>query len=151
LAAPIREGQSLLEAAITAKIKFPNMCNVGECGSCRCQVIDGHIRLKSDIRRHVSTEDMRHGYVLACQSLADGDVILRVPGLSATDRSLTQCGGTITGVQRLAHDIIELRVNLDEAITYTAGQYAQLSVPGVAALAQTVRNYSFASAAAGSG
>src|SRR5262249_3205497 len=84
-----------------------------------------------------------------CQSLADGDVIVRVPGLSSSDMSLTECEGTIAGVVSLAHDILEVRVGLERPIAYTAGQYAQLTVPGGVELAETARNYSFATAVAG--
>jgi toluene methyl-monooxygenase electron transfer component len=39
-----------------------------------------------------------------------------------------------------------VRVELTDAITYQAGQYARLSVPGVEVLEDVVRNYSFAAA-----
>ena len=39
--------------------------------------------------------------------------------------------GVITALRELNHDILELELQLDAPIAYTAGQYAELRVPGV--------------------
>src|SRR5581483_11246934 len=48
----------------------------------------------------------------------------------------------IRGTRFLTHDILELSVELDEPLTYIAGQYAQLGVAGI----EPARSYSFARA-----
>jgi xylene monooxygenase electron transfer component len=144
LEAPIKPGQSILQAATVARIKFPNMCNVGECGTCRCRLREGKVKLKRDITHHVSIEELEQGYILGCQAKPEGDVVVQVPGLSATDESTVATAGTITSLHKLTHDILEVNVALDHPIHYKAGQYARLSVPGEASLADVERNYSFA-------
>ncbi|EKF7416843.1 TPA: 2Fe-2S iron-sulfur cluster binding domain-containing protein [Pseudomonas aeruginosa] len=146
--APIKAGQSILQAATTARIKFPNMCNVGECGTCKCRLVEGSVRLKRDITHHVSLEELEQGYILGCQAIPDGNVLVQVPGLSATDTSTVVTAGTISALRKLTHDILEVSVKLDQAVHYKAGQYARLSVPGEPSLVDVERNYSFASYAA---
>ncbi|WP_437591996.1 2Fe-2S iron-sulfur cluster-binding protein [Sorangium sp. So ce1000] len=82
-AARIEAGETLLSAAVRADIPFPHMCNVGECGTCKCRLITGHIRLKRNISRHVTPAELSAGFVLACQSLAMSEVVaVEVPGCS---------------------------------------------------------------------
>ena len=50
--------------------------------------------------------------------------------------------GKIVATEDLTHDIKKITLELDRAITYAPGQYANLKVPGV----QRARNYSFADA-----
>jgi CDP-4-dehydro-6-deoxyglucose reductase len=145
LEAPIKPGQTILQAATVARIKFPNMCNVGECGTCRCRLREGKVRLKRDITHHVSIEELEQGYILGCQAIPDGDVVVQVPGLSATDESTVSTAATITSLRKLTHDILEVKVALERPVRYRAGQYARLSVPGEPSLADVERNYSFAS------
>lgn len=147
--APIAAGETLLGAAVRGKIPFPHMCNVGECGACKCRLTKGHIRLKKDISRHVSPEELAAGFVLACQSVAESeDVVVEVPGLGrelSADRAPLQIGASIARMTPLAPNILALAVSLAAEVRYVAGQYAQLTVPGVPGLGEP-RCYSFAEA-----
>lgn len=142
----MKPNQSVLTAAVDARFKVPNYCGVGECGTCRCRVMDGRVRLTRDITNHISLEEIEQGYVLACQTIAESDLVIRVPGLSPEDDSLVTSSATISALIPLTHDIFEVQVALERPLAYIAGQYAQLSVPAEPQLAETPRNYSFASA-----
>jgi toluene methyl-monooxygenase electron transfer component len=147
--APIAAGETLLGAAVREKIPFPHMCNVGECGACKCRLIRGHIRLAKDISRHVSPEALSSGFVLACQSVAESeDVEVEVPGVGG-ERSVepapVQADASIARMTPLAPGILALEVSLAGEVRYVAGQYAQLTVPGVPGLGEP-RCYSFAEA-----
>ncbi|KYF77646.1 hypothetical protein BE11_34770 [Sorangium cellulosum] len=130
------------------------MCNVGECGTCKCRLTKGHVRLKKDISRHVTPEELSAGFVLACQSLAESeDVAVEVPGIGR-ERSAgpapvqpVQTDASITRVTPLAPGVLALEVGLAAEIRYVAGQYAQLAAPGVPGLDEP-RCYSFAEAPA---
>lgn len=145
LEAPVKNGQTILQAATAAKIKFPNMCNVGECGTCRCRIIEGKVKLKRDIRNQVSREDMEQGYVLGCQTIPEGDVVVRVPGLSSTDTVVARTSGIIASLQKLSHDILQVNITLDTPIHYKPGQYARITVLDEKGPVEATRNYSFAS------
>lgn len=143
--AQIAVGETLLKAGLRSGIRIPHLCLVGECGSCRCRLLSGQVRLKKDISSHVDAAALARGYLLACQSQALGDVRLAVPGLSSEyeGRALRTVAGRILSAQPLNHDIRHLVIELDEALDYSAGQYAQLSIPGHAVLAEAPRCYSF--------
>jgi len=71
-----------------------------------------------------------------CQSRPDGDCILRVPAnLAAADPSSATLPqhrqGRIAQVHRLVPDVIEIDVALSQPITFDAGQFVVLEVPGV--------------------
>lgn len=147
----LRPGESVLKAAVRQGIRIPHLCMTGECGSCRCRLVRGRVRLKRDISGHVDAAALRSGHVLACQSEAQSDILLAVPGLSRGTETgaLINTGGRIKSVSELNHDIRLLTVELDEAIAYRSGQYAQLCVPGHPLLESAPRCYSFSSASQG--
>lgn len=125
------------------------MCNVGECGACRCRLTRGHIRLKKELSRHVTPEELSAGIILACQSLAESaEVAVELPGAGrerAADPAPVRTDARVTRVTPLAPGVLALEVGLAAEIRYVAGQYAQLTVPGVPALGEP-RCYSFAEA-----
>lgn len=147
--APIAPGDTLLGAAVREEIPFPHMCNVGECGACKCRLTRGQVRLTRDISCHVSPEELASGFVLACQSVAESpDVEVEVPGLGrgrSAERMPVQTNASITRTTPLAPGILELEVSLAAEIRHVAGQFAQLTVPGVPGLGEP-RCYSFAEA-----
>lgn len=147
--APIAPGDTLLGAAVREKIPFPHMCNVGECGACKCRLTRGRLRLTRDISRHVSPEELASGFVLACQSVAESeDVEVEVPGLGrgrSAEGAPVQTEASITRTTPLAPGILELEVRVAVEVRHVAGQFAQLMVPGVPGLGEQ-RCYSFAEA-----
>jgi NAD(P)H-flavin reductase/ferredoxin len=144
----VKNNETIVRAASRQGIVFPSLCNVGECGSCRCKVREGRIKLKKDISHHVPIDRLKAGDILGCQSLIQSDVILNVPTLSAsTIAELDPIKSTahVMSAEKLNHDIIELSLELDSSITYRPGQYAHLTVPTVVPLSASPRSYSFAS------
>ncbi|MFL9991838.1 2Fe-2S iron-sulfur cluster binding domain-containing protein [Paraburkholderia sediminicola] len=144
----LRPGETLLKGAVRNGIRIPHLCMTGECGSCRCRLLQGKVRLKRDISHHVDAAALQRGYLLACQSEAQSDVLLAVPG-GMDDQALISTSGRIRSVEVLNHDIRELAIELDEGIVYRAGQYAQLCVEGHPHLEATPRCYSFSTAPQG--
>ncbi|WP_321912178.1 2Fe-2S iron-sulfur cluster binding domain-containing protein [Paraburkholderia sp. J11-2] len=138
----------MLKAAVRQGIRIPHLCMTGECGSCRCRLVRGKVRLKRDISSHVDAEALQRGHLLACQSEAQSDIVLAVPGLSrGMDAGmLINIDCQIKSVEDLNHDIRLVTVELGEPLAYRAGQYAQLCVPGHPSLASMPRCYSFSSA-----
>lgn len=134
---------SILNEALAAGIPFPHSCTVGTCGTCKSKLLHGRVREIVDSAIALSAEELRDGYILCCQSIARTSLEIEVAGLiDMPDHPLVDARGVVTEQRLLTHDIIELVVNLDAELEYSAGQYAELRLPGVTG----PRSYSFADA-----
>ncbi|MEM6733179.1 MAG: 2Fe-2S iron-sulfur cluster-binding protein, partial [Myxococcota bacterium] len=141
----VRSRQRLLDAALDRGIDFPHSCRVGGCGTCRCRLLDGEVKEHTDTSYLFSAEEIGRGFILACQSTALTDVKVEVQGIDLEEAApeRRRCRGRVVSTESLTHDIIRLTVELGEPVEYLAGQYADLSVPGIV---ERPRSYSFSRA-----
>jgi uncharacterized 2Fe-2S/4Fe-4S cluster protein (DUF4445 family) len=80
-------GTLLQEAAQAAEISLNMPCGgQGRCGRCAVIVEDGRVRRRSSLR--LTTADIQQGYALACQTVIEGDVVVRVPPQERIERRL---------------------------------------------------------------
>ena len=142
----VRAGQDLLSAALEAGLAWPHDCRQGNCSTCRCRLAAGRIRRRTDFATVLSPEQLAEGWVLACQSELRGDVEVAVElDADAPQAAVARYAGRLERAAPLTHDIAALTVRvagLERA--GVAGQYAELSYPGLSA----PRSYSFAKAPA---
>ncbi len=131
--------ETLLNAALREGIAFPNSCRVGGCASCKCRLSGGQVLELTESAYILSDEEVKDGYILACQSIPRSDVHIDVELDRHTVPSTVS--GTVIAQDRLTHDIVRLRVQLETALPYMAGQSAQISI---ASLPGISRSYSFA-------
>lgn len=133
----VKHRQTLLEAALEAGLDYPFSCGAGSCTTCKTKLIQGEYKDLSDMSLVLTEDDLKKGYILACQAIPKSDLIVTLEPDESKEYS-----GEVSGYRKLTHDIIEVRVKLSEKIRYTAGQYADLAVSGV----KGSRSYSFATA-----
>lgn len=138
----VQPKETLLQAALREGIPFPHSCRVGGCASCKCKLVEGQVKELTETGYILSDDELDQGYILACQSVPRNDVRIEVD-LSA-QAARRQVRGRIVAQEPLTHDITRLRVQLDESLSYQAGQYANLSVEALPGLS---RSYSFATPA----
>jgi NAD(P)H-flavin reductase/ferredoxin len=139
--------ETILTAALRAGIPMANSCRVGGCATCKCKLISGKVKQLTESSYVLSEEELDQGYILACQSVAKSDVAIEAILDDATTKfESKKLTGLITAQDKLTHDITRLKISLNEAIDYAAGQYAEISIPG---LSTAIRAYSFASPATG--
>lgn len=142
----VRAGQDLLSAALEAGLAWPHDCRQGSCSTCRCRLASGRIRRRTDFATVLSPDELAAGWVLACQSELRGDIEVEVElDAAAPQAAVARYEGRLEKVAALTHDIAALTVRvpgLERA--GVAGQYAELSYPGLSA----PRSYSFAKAPA---
>lgn len=133
----VKHRQTLLEAALEAGLDYPFSCGAGSCTTCKTKLIQGEYKDLSDMSLVLTEDDMKKGYILACQAIPKSDLIVTLEPDESKEFS-----GEVSGYRKLTHDIVEVKIKLGEKIRYTAGQYADLAVSGV----KGARSYSFASA-----
>lgn len=140
----VKAGENLLQAALSRGLAFPHNCRVGSCGQCKCKLVKGKIKPLSDFSYVLDGNEIDSGMILACQTSLRSDVEINVQ-FDTPPKVLSQpktIEGVISNIRVLTHDIQEVSIKLDEPIPgYLAGQYAELSIPGVI---EKPRSYSFA-------
>lgn len=137
----VQPNETVLQAALRAGIDFPHSCRVGACASCKCRLLGGKVKSLTRSAYILSDEDLDQGCILACQTVPQGDAEIEVDLSARSDRR--RVSGRVIGQDRLTHDIVHLRVQLDESLPYRAGQFAEI---GLASLPGVMRSYSFAAA-----
>ena len=81
-------GSLITEAARLAGVNINQPCGgQGRCGRCAVKVVTGAVRRRSVLR--LLPEDIEQGYVLACQSVIEGDAYVEVPPQERVERKLT--------------------------------------------------------------
>jgi uncharacterized 2Fe-2S/4Fe-4S cluster protein (DUF4445 family) len=74
----VDEGKTLLEAAREANIYVGAICGgEGTCGKCRLIVREGEV--EGEAVEFFTRDEIRHGYVLACQTRPLSDLVVEVP------------------------------------------------------------------------
>jgi NAD(P)H-flavin reductase len=138
---------TILQAALDQAVAFPHNCRVGGCASCKCKLLSGRVREMTDKSYVLSADELAQGYILACQSVPLTDVTVQVAIGSRAAHPVIHTAGEITRLERLTHDILHVEARLDQPAMYTAGQYAEIYVPGVVKDGvRETRSYSFAAA-----
>lgn len=137
----VQPNQTLLQGALSTGIPFPHDCRVGTCGKCKCRLVDGNIKPSMDFSYTLSREEIEQGYILTCQSFVKSNltVLVDLP-VKIPNHKIKSIDGIIVNSIPLTHDILKITIELEEGITYEAGQYADISVPGLT----EPRSYSFA-------
>ncbi|MFO7997081.1 MAG: ASKHA domain-containing protein [Dehalococcoidia bacterium] len=78
--AEVDEGASLFEAAEKVGVYLNSLCaGEGVCGKCRVQVIKGNLKADKNAIAFFTKEEIKNGYVLACQSIVNDNLEVLVP------------------------------------------------------------------------
>ena len=140
----VPEGVTLLEAALADGIAYPHGCRSGRCGSCKSRLVSGEVALLDHSRFALSDEEKAQGLILACRALPTTDAIVAWLGgdeeAPSHPRRRLHC--RVTAIEDATHDIkhLQLVIDGDDPLAFTAGQYARLTFPGT-----PTRDYSMAS------
>lgn len=141
--APATEGETILANLLQAGVPFPHNCQAGNCGACKCELVEGDIQELPYSEYALSAEERARNLILACRTQAWGDCAVRM--LEAEEVVLhpsrvMRC--RVRGLSDLTHDIKELRLSIEAGgpFSFSAGQHAQLKL----AAGLQARNYSMA-------
>ena len=136
--------ETLLQAALNQGLAFPHSCRAGGCGTCKCRLVKGKVKELTDKSYLLSAEEIRGNYVLACQSVPQSDVEVEVAlGAPSALPVAGPADGRLVALVPLTHDILHVQVELERALPFVPGQYAEVAARTGSA-AGVVRRYSFA-------
>jgi len=127
-------GEKILHAGLRSGLELPYECGTGTCGTCKAMLASGGVACEWP-------EAPGHRYLkgptelLMCQGVAREDCALEVSVLKAREVGASlpaALGGHVRGWHRLTHDVAAFDVDLDRPLDFDAGQFALLTVPGIA-------------------
>lgn len=127
------DGDVLLRAAHRAGLAFPYECNVGSCGNCKFELVEGEVAMQWPQAPGWTEKDRQRRRYLACQARPLGDCTIKVrfDARYASQHPPLRTGAVLQARRPLTHDIEEFRFVLDAPLAFEPGQYALLHLPGV--------------------
>lgn len=137
---------TLLRAAQRAGLGFPYECNVGSCGNCRFELVEGDIEVQWDDAPGSTEKDRQRKRFLGCQSRprAHCAVKLRLDARYQPPHPPQRFSAVLESSRAITHDMAEFRFVLDRPRNFEPGQYALAYLPGVTG----ARAYSMSNTAA---
>ena len=129
----IKEGQSVLDAALEHGLSLPYGCRNGACGSCAGQIINGDVDYGDRNTSCLSDDDKAAGKILCCQAQATSDVEINIKEISSTAEIKPKImPARVVKLDKLSHDVMQLELKLPESqrMQFLAGQYIEILLKG---------------------
>jgi toluene monooxygenase electron transfer component len=127
-------GEKILLAGLRSGVALAYECGTGTCGTCKARLVSG--RTESAWPEAPGTKYLRHeADLLMCQGVAREACALEVAALKAREPGTPPpgaLGGRLREPRRLTHDVLAFEVELDRPLDFAAGQFALLTLPGIA-------------------
>jgi phenol/toluene 2-monooxygenase (NADH) P5/A5 len=128
-----REDQTILDACLRAGVWLPHSCTHGTCATCKAEVLDGDVDQGAASPYALMDFERDEGKTLPCVATPRSDVVIEadidvdeeIPVHPVQDFT-----GTVVAMEDVANDTRRLLVELDRDLTFNAGQYMSLEVPG---------------------
>ncbi len=130
----VEEGQTILDAALRQGIYIPHACGHGLCGTCKVQVTDGEVDHGAANPFALMDFERDEGKTLACCATLQGDVAIEADIDEDPDARIipvTDFHTAVSRIETLTPTIKAIWLRLDKQIDFQAGQYVQLSLPGI--------------------
>lgn len=130
----VAEGQTLLDACLRSGVWLPHACGHGLCGTCKVEVLDGDFDHGDASSFALMDFERDEGKTLACTARCLSDVTIEadidedVDGRRIPVRDFS---GSIAEIADLTHDVKGLTIRLDQPMDFQAGQYINLTLPGI--------------------
>lgn len=124
------EGETILGAARRAGVWLPFECGWGSCTTCKVTLVEGEIRELFPEAPAITRRDRRRNRILACQSTALSDIVIKTKPRSVPFPELhtKDYEGTLVGAETLTTGIRRFRFSLDQEAAFLPGQYAILEL-----------------------
>ncbi len=131
----VEEGQTVLDACLRQGVWLPHACGHGLCGTCKVDVLEGDFDHGDASSFALMDFERDEGKALACTCTMNEDMVIEADVEEDDDAlylPVRDYTGTVAAVADLTPDIKGITLELDgEGIEFQAGQYINLTVPGV--------------------
>lgn len=130
----VEDGQTILDAALRQGIYIPHACGHGLCGTCKVTVTGGEV--DHGVANPFALMDFERdeGKTLACCATLQTDVEIEADIDEDPDARIipvTDFHCTVSRIETMTPTIKSYWLKLDKPIDFQAGQYVQISLPGI--------------------
>jgi CDP-4-dehydro-6-deoxyglucose reductase, E3 len=112
-------GHDVLDTLLEQGCDIPNNCRAGACQSCMMQVTKGHVPERA--QKGLKDSHRAKGYFLACSCIPEEDIDVCLP-----DADQLRVSATVSQIESLSDEVMELKIKTAEPYEYHAGQYVTL-------------------------
>lgn len=132
---PALYGETMLASLLEAGVPFPHNCQSGNCGACKCELVEGDVLELPYSEYALSAEERARQLILACRTQVWGDCTVRPLDTDDTvlhPSRVMRC--RLVDCTDLTHDIKRLLFTIEAGGPYlfSPGQHARLKFgPGI--------------------
>jgi len=129
----VREGESILTAALRQGVMLPYSCKNGTCGSCRGSVLSGEVHYPFHPPLALERSDIAEGIALMCQAEPMENLVVKVREIEAVrDIQVRILPARVIEKTTLTDNVVRLRLKLPKAqrLQFLAGQYVEVLLSG---------------------
>ncbi len=130
----VEDGQTILDAALRQGIYIPHACGHGLCGTCKVQLIEGDVDHGAANPFALMDFERDEGKTLACCATLQSDIAIEADIDEDPDAriiAVTDFHTIVSRIETLTPTIKAIWLKLDKPIDFQAGQYVQISLPGI--------------------
>ena len=132
----VASGETILAAALRAGVPYPHGCQSGNCGACKSRLLSGDVELAPYSDYALLPAERQAGLVLACRAMPWADARIAWLELDETvQHPQRRLDTRVVDLERATHDILVVRLEVVRGgpFTFSAGQYASVTFPGLPA------------------
>jgi len=131
---PCADNDTLLRAALRSGIAFPYECNVGSCGNCKFELLEGVMSSFWPEAPGLSDKDRARNRGLGCQSKPSGplQIKLRTSEKYAPQHRPVRTLASFVSSKSITHDLSEFKFETAVPVAFLSGQYALVQMAGIA-------------------
>jgi len=129
----VKEGESILIAALRQGVMLPYSCKNGTCGSCKGVVLSGEVHYPFHPPLALERNDIAAGYALLCQAAPMENLVIKAREIEAVrDIQVRMLPARVIEKTVLAENVVRLRLKLPKAqrLQFLAGQYVDVLLSG---------------------
>jgi toluene monooxygenase electron transfer component len=127
------EGERILGAALRSGVWLPFECGWGSCGTCKVTLVEGEVETLLTDAPAISPRDARRSRVLACQSTAKSDLVVKPTWVETKPRTglaTRRRPAMLTERVEIGPAIFRLIFTIDGPADFHEGQHAVIDLGG---------------------
>lgn len=125
----VKDGETVLDAALRSGHVLPYSCRGGTCGSCMGKVCEGTVSYTQGRPAALSEQEQTEGKALFCQAHPLSDLVIEAREIDAVnDVQIRILPCRVMQLNKLAPDVMQLFLKLpaNERLLFLAGQYIDI-------------------------